>query len=84
MNTAQKTVPGWSKRSKGKKLKDGEDQYMLWVRTTQNFKEEKKRTKLVPTNVQIKLFTKIQTKLQKMCKRIHIHKQMYTQEQELK
>ena len=30
MNTAQKTVPGWSKRSKGKKLKDGADQVIFF------------------------------------------------------
>ena len=47
------------------------------TRTTQNFKGEKKRTNIVPTNVQIKLITKIQTKLQIMCKKLH--KQMYTQ-----
>ena len=29
MNTAQKTVPGWSKRSKGKKLKDGGDRNVM-------------------------------------------------------
>ena len=69
MNTAQKTVPGWSKRSKGKKLKDGEDQKMLLVRTTQNFKEEKKRTNMLPTNVQIKLFQKYKQSYKKCARK---------------
>ena len=52
------------------------------TRTKQNFKGEKKRTNIISTRVQIKLLTKIQIKLQKMCKKIY--KQTYTQEQGLK
>ena len=52
------------------------------TRTKQNFKGEKKRTNIISTRVQIKLLTKIQIKLQKMCKKIY--KQTHTQEQGLK